>query len=195
MKKILFLLVLAGVLLATGTAIVFAASGDVTNPNTLRELAEARKATKQYINAELPIADGAAGPYVQASPYIPGMGYHYVNLALMDDVFDPARPEILLYANTGDGRRLVGVEYAVMGDIPEGFSGDDDVWEFHDAACHYADDSEIIGVYDPADCPATHPDTGAPFVTWHPPLGWVLHAWIWEGNPDGIFEAFNPNLP
>ena len=23
---------------------------------------------------------------------------------------------------------------------------------------------------------------------------WVLHAWIWRGNPTGVFEDFNPNV-
>ena len=23
---------------------------------------------------------------------------------------------------------------------------------------------------------------------------WVLHAWIWQPNPDGMFENFNPNI-
>ena len=29
----------------------------------------------------------------------------------------------------------------------------------------------------------------------HPVLPlWVLHAWIWEPNPDGLFADFNPNV-
>ena len=24
---------------------------------------------------------------------------------------------------------------------------------------------------------------------------WVLHAWIWEPNPDGMFKDFNPQVP
>jgi hypothetical protein len=29
----------------------------------------------------------------------------------------------------------------------------------------------------------------------HPVLPlWVLHAWIWEPNPDGMFADFNPNV-
>jgi hypothetical protein len=23
---------------------------------------------------------------------------------------------------------------------------------------------------------------------------WVLHAWIWQGNPDGVFADMNPNI-
>jgi hypothetical protein len=24
---------------------------------------------------------------------------------------------------------------------------------------------------------------------------WVLHAWIWKGNPDGVLQDYNPNVP
>ena len=33
--------------------------------------------------------------------------------------------------------------------------------------------------------------------TMHQPAGlplWVLHAWIWEANPDGVFEDYSPNV-
>jgi hypothetical protein len=176
MKKILLSLILVGVLLASVTATVFAAPGDIIDPDILKQLAEAREATKQYQNAELPTADGVAGPYVQVSPYIPGMGYHYVNFALaFDGVVDEAAPEILLYADAGDGRRLVGVEYF----FPIG----------------------------PPDAPIPDPVPPAPILFGRPmdgpmpghgpgePPHYDLHVWLWQGNPDGIFEPFNPNLP
>lgn len=38
------------------------------------------------------------------------------------------------------------------------------------------------------------PFPGAEF-TMHPDLGvWKLHAWIWRGNPDGVFADYNPNV-
>ena len=143
-----------------------AAFGGATNPAALRELAAARKATAQYQNAELPTWDGAAGGYVQASPRVPGMGYHYANFGLVDGTFDVTAPEILLYEDAGSGRRLVAVEYIVISGAvpPDGFTGTDDVW--------------------------TSPPPEAPF----PPGTWTLHAWLWQGNPDGIFAEFNPNI-
>lgn len=33
---------------------------------------------------------------------------------------------------------------------------------------------------------------------WEPNQGagiWTLHAWIWKKNPDGVFTAFNPDVP
>lgn len=145
-------------------AFTVAAFGGVTNPDTLKELAAVRKATKQYQNAELPIWDGTAGGYEPVTPRVPGMGYHYADFGLLDGTFELTAPEVLLYEDSGNGRRLVGVEYIVItgGAPPSGFTGSDDVW--------------------------------APAPPGFPPGTWTLHAWLWEGNPDGIFAPFNPNL-
>lgn len=44
-----------------------------------------------------------------------GMGYHWVNFDLVDPVFDPTKPEVLLYApGPGGNLRLVAVEYIVV---------------------------------------------------------------------------------
>jgi hypothetical protein len=184
--------------LAVPVSIIFlmtfavAAFGGVTNPDTLTELAQARQAAQQYLNSELPAWDGVADGYVQASPRVPNMGYHYVNFALLDDVFDVEAPEILLFDDAGNGRRLVGVEYVVAGvAAPEGFTGSEDDWHVHLASCHYADGYEVEEP-NPANCPFTSPG-GAPLTLWHPDI-WALHVWLWEGNPDGIFAEFNPNV-
>ena len=58
--------------------------------------------------------------YAEASPCIaaPGlgaMGFHWVNDGLVDPVFEPLRPEAVLYAPTHHGKlKLVAVEYIVM---------------------------------------------------------------------------------
>jgi hypothetical protein len=44
-----------------------------------------------------------------------GMGYHWVRPSLVDDVFDPLQPEVLLYATGPDGElELVAIEYIVI---------------------------------------------------------------------------------
>ncbi len=164
MNKVYLSLVLAGLLVASLATFVMAAPGGVTNPAANKELAQARQATRQHQNAELPVWDGTAGPYVQVSPRVPGMGYHYADLGLLDGTFNVAAPEVLLYEDAGRGRRLVAVEYIVISGAapPAGFTGSDDVWV---------------------------PARG------FPPGVWALHAWIWQGNPDGIFAPFNPSIP
>lgn len=54
--------------------------------------------------------------YVVSSPCVEvpgvgGMGYHWVNNSLVDPVFDPLNPEVVLYGPTG---KLVAVEYIVI---------------------------------------------------------------------------------
>ena len=48
-------------------------------------------------------------------PGLGGMGYHWVNPSLVDPVFDPLKPEAILYA-TGNGGNLkmVALEYIVV---------------------------------------------------------------------------------
>jgi len=48
-------------------------------------------------------------------PELGGMGYHWVNPALIDDVYDITRPEVMLYEADSDGNfKLVAVEYVVL---------------------------------------------------------------------------------
>jgi hypothetical protein len=44
-----------------------------------------------------------------------GMGYHWVNQSLVDPVFDPTKPEAVLYAPDKNGKlRLIAIEYLVI---------------------------------------------------------------------------------
>jgi hypothetical protein len=50
-----------------------------------------------------------------AAPGLGGMGFHWVNPALVDPVFDPLQPEAVLYAPGPGGQlRLIGLEYIVI---------------------------------------------------------------------------------
>ena len=105
--------------------------------------------------------------YVDVNLFVSGQGFHFVKFSLVNGTFDPEKPQILVYAPTSQGRlRLVAVEYAVP--------------------------------------LALSPDAPAGFIgendVWHKEpnaLGgvWVLHAWVWQANPVGIFADNNPNVP
>ena len=129
---------------------------------TRRELARARRATAKYHDISAAIADG----YADINVFIPNMGFHYLKSSILDAEFDPARPELLVYAqDLCEGRmRLVAVEYVVPTSLtavaPEGFTGDSDHWHRQDQ----------FGL-------------------------WTLHAWIWFRNPDGVFAELNPRVP
>ena len=48
-------------------------------------------------------------------PGLGGMGFHWVNPSLVDPVFDPLKPEAILYATSPSGNlRLIAVEYIVI---------------------------------------------------------------------------------
>jgi len=144
-----------------GSGSTSAAGHELLSAATLEELAEARAATAKYHDVEQALADG----YVQKG-FRAGEGFHFVKASLMDCTFDLAHPEALLYIPSGDGLRLVGVEYSVLSactsTAPEGFAGDADEWE---------------------------PNAeGRPV--------WGLVAWLWLGNPNGVFaEPPNPTIP
>ena len=78
---------------------------------TEKQLEAAKAATQKYRDINVALAEG----FVQGSPDVPGEGFHYVNPGRLDCKFDPAHPEILLYALLPDHTqlKLVAVEYAI----------------------------------------------------------------------------------
>ena len=136
---------------------------DNLSAETNRQLAQARRATAKYNDVSSAEEDG----YVNINIYESGEGLHYVNFSLIDGTFDPAHPEVLLYAPSPNENRmvLVAVEYVVplsaSATAPEGFSGSNDVWR---------ENSEGLGL-------------------------WELDAWIWMNNSDGIFAFKNTRVP
>ena len=99
------------------------------SPATKRELAQARNATARYHDFDIADEDG-----FEFLHCVPGEGLEYVNWSIIDCNFDIEHPEALHYVDQGNGLRLVGVEYVVpvacTATAPEGFTGDDDEWEF-----------------------------------------------------------------
>ena len=70
-------------------------------------------------------ADAVAGGYRQVTPYVPGIGAHYLNITrLTDGKFIPSEPEMLLYNGNDPESELVGLSYGMLdGEVPEGFVG------------------------------------------------------------------------
>jgi hypothetical protein len=129
------------------------------------QLEAAKEATQKYHDINVALAEG----FVQGSPDVPGEGFHYLNPKRLDCNFDPANPEILLYAFLPGKTQLqlVAVEYAIPytcmpanGPPPEGFAGRLDVW---------------------------HNDEPVPF--------WTVNAWLYLRNPNGLFTLENPRVP
>lgn len=101
---------------------------------TLKELAQARAATARYHDIQNAIADG----YIDVNFDPPGVGCHMLNPGLLfDGGIDLERPELLIYDDCSGSRKggaeLRAIEWALPGacslPVPEGFTGDADVWE------------------------------------------------------------------
>lgn len=149
-----------------------------------RQLAQMRIATAKYAtNLEQAKLDG----YRIITPNMKEMGFHYLNPAITD--FDPAKPPILVYARHAGQDQLVALEW-VFPKAPRKPPLKGARYGTFPAACHYDD-----GTFTPAssedDCAPTSPETGMPFVFWHPKLV-TLHVWVWYPNPHGLYNPTNP---
>ncbi|HLL05096.1 MAG TPA: hypothetical protein VK539_31290 [Myxococcaceae bacterium] len=127
-----------------------------------------RKELNKYKDVNVALADG----YIPVSPCeaLPGqggMGFHYLNPGLAQDLAsDPFKPEILLYAPDDDGGvYLAGVEY------------------FQAAVGQPA--PSLVGQTFDGPMPGHNPQM---------PVHYDLHVWLYRYNNNGLFAAWNPRL-
>lgn len=122
-------LLIGSTAITTRSTAAASAAVDDLSPETNHELALARKGTAKYHDFDKADAEG-----YEFLACVPGEGFEYVNWSLVDCTFDIEHPEALHYIPEGNGLRLAGVEYVVpvvcTATPPEGFTGDDDEWEF-----------------------------------------------------------------
>jgi len=95
----------------------------------------------------------------------------------MDPTINILEPEILLYVKSGNGLKLLGVEYFYGIGRPGS--------ELKDVLQPYPASPIIFGR--PLDGPMEkhEPDQ---------PPHYDLHVWLWQANPSGFFAPFNPNV-
>ena len=153
------------------------------------QLDTVRQATEKYQDVELAMADG----YLQTTEDVPNMGAHFLHPARsFDGVFDPAKPEILMYTTDEElGWRLVGTSFVLpreqVGDAhPQTFVGPLDNWHVHYSLCTGPD--SISRSTTPEECVEEQ-------GIWLPSYGWMIHAWVWDDNPMGVFSMWNPSVP
>ena len=157
--------VLAGVVVGPTTPASAAGASD---------LAEVRAATARFHN----VAHAVAAGYRPTDLCVPGMGFHYVNPALMAPGIDPTRPEVLVYApKPGGGVRLVAVEYLAF--APEGTQPARDE---HQVDLH---GPSVLGQHFNGPMAGHGPDM---------PVHWDLHVWLWKHNKNGMFAQTNPTV-
>lgn len=129
-----------------------------------RDVARIRAATAAYHVLDAAVADGYPREVSSciANAQQGGMGYHHQNAALLDDVIELERPEILVYERMPDGEyRLNGVEYVVPFSVRP----------------PTAEPPVVMG----------QPLKPAPALGI-----WYRHVWVWRDNPSGLFADWNP---
>ena len=148
------------------------------------ELAKARAATARYAtDLDAAKADG----YRIITPMMTDMGYHFLNPSVQG--FDVEKPPILVYERTGDAWQLAALEWI----FPEQPATPPLDGASYGRSARPATTTTAPSCSTDAQASARRrsPDTGSPFVFWHPPLV-TMHVWIWYPNPDGLFASMNP---
>ena len=101
--------------------------------------------------------------YVDINVIVPEMGYHFLKMDNLDIKFDHRKPEILVYNKDHDGNmELVAIEYAVPIELTP-----------NTAPAGFTGNADVW-------------DKNANFGLW------LLHAWVWSYNPNGVFNPTNP---
>ncbi len=136
-----------------------------------RQLADVRQATAKFHDVAAAEAAGYINPGVGHCVQSPagGMGIHFVNPRLLrDGQLDPTKPEILLYASSGQGLRLVGVEYLMP----------TSQWS--------APAPNLFGKPFDGPMPEHEPNTTGEHYD--------QHVWVWSHNPSGLLATWNPEI-
>ena len=102
--------------------------------------------------------------YVDIDLYIPNMGWHFLKGDLVDETFEVEKPELLVYANKPNGGYSL---VAVEYAVPVALSS-----------------NAPEGFTGEEDAWVINQAFGL----------WVVHAWIWYHNPDGMFNPTNPRV-
>lgn len=159
------------VVLLTGTA-------STAQTHSRRDLDAVRSTTAKFHSIAVAEKNGyalltdAQGIACIDMPGMGGMGVHWANSDLVGDKkIDPNHPEAMVYAPQRDGTlKLAAVEYVVL-------TAD---WD----ATHHQP-PKLFG--------HTFNITTAP-NRFGLPAYYSLHAWVWQHNPAGRFEMWNPDV-
>jgi hypothetical protein len=136
--------------------------------------------------------------FTQATNDVPFMGEHWINNRyITDGVFDPSKPEGLLFSTVDGKRQLVGVWFLQIpgiGDVqrevePAGFTSDFDLWHAHIGLC-------IVRLQGASEG-ETRESCEAKGGRFTADLRWMMHVWVAPEateNPRGVFGYLNGDL-
>lgn len=120
------------------------------------------------------ISNGAAG----------AMGFHYINGNLLDTTLDPTKPEALVYAPDKNGKLQLGaLEFVVF----------QDAWNAKHAQ-DPADFPEMPELFGQMFMPVNAVPGNNGLTVFNIPPFYMLHVWLWNSNPSGLFNPWNPSV-
>lgn len=177
----------------------------------LAELVTQLTTLREFATAHADVNAACAAGFVSDRIQTPNMGSHFYKPAWIGDGFDPARPEILLYARAdgtmpsgpvgqcrdgtwdGEPMELVGTSFiippAVIGsEHPETFAGPLDNWHIHYNLCRGANEGRDTFL-PRSECESR----GGSFSE---ALGWMIHAWVAPDHDTqlGVFGMWNDTI-
>lgn len=106
-RRVVTVTLASACLLFSGSATIH---GDSLGSDLNQQLSAARAATTRYHDVNEALADGYIDLGVNPAE---GDAIEFVNFGLVDCTLDVTQPEALRYAPSGQGLRLVGVEYSI----------------------------------------------------------------------------------
>jgi hypothetical protein len=106
------------------------------------------------------------------------MGFHYINGTLLDTTLDPTKPEALVYTPDKHGKLHLGALEFVTFQAP---------WD----AAHPGLMPELFGQMFML-VPALPNNNG--LTVYNIPPFYMLHVWLWNSNPSGLFNPWNPSV-
>lgn len=130
-------------------------------PNLSKETAFELQQARAASSRYRNIENARRDGYSDINVVIENMGHHFMKMDHVDATFDPRNPEILVYDLHEDGSYEL---VAVEYAIPLGLSAE--------APAGFTGDGDVW--------------------TRNDGFGlWLLHAWVWAYNPDGVFNPTN----
>jgi hypothetical protein len=164
MKRIVFLTIVMALVMTGIAARPAQARGDGKVA-----LDQVRDATDAYHRVSVAQAAGynlvPGLDYCFDNPGVGGMGYHYINVAMLDTVIEPLIPEAMVYAPGKNGSLALGaVEYIVPAAAWDATHSQPPTLFGHVFGL-----DQDLGVYE-------------------------LHVWLWKNNPSGMFFEWNPKV-
>ena len=183
-------------------AILRNSPGGTLLPNEVDKIREQLAATRAFLEEHDTIEKALAANYTITTNDVPFMGAHLLNFGYVaDGVFDPSKPEGLLFSKLGGGPdaewQLTGAWFLLIPGLnpgvteaipPDGFAGNLDLWHQHHGLC------TRNGVISENNTEESCLSDGG---NYQGELKWMMHVWVWPetaDNVDGVFTYLNYGL-